>query len=79
MNQGLLVRLFFILLVKQPHSNLDKNQGTVHDVYDQLGMLKSISKKAIRINNAEEALEKLIDAVEIALTPPMGPVQLRYQ
>ncbi len=26
--------------------NLDKNQGTVHDVYDQLGMLKSISKKA---------------------------------
>ena len=57
-------------------SNLDKNQGTVHDVYDQLGMLKSISKKAIRINNAEEALEKLIDAVKIALTPPMGPVSI---
>ena len=57
-------------------SNLDKNQGTVHDVYDQLGMLKSISKKAIRINNAEEALEKLIDAVKIALTPPMGPISI---
>ncbi|MDB9869479.1 thiamine pyrophosphate-binding protein [Alphaproteobacteria bacterium] len=56
--------------------NLDKNQGTVHDVYDQLGMLKSISKKAIRINNAQEALEKLINAVEIALTPPMGPVSI---
>ena len=57
-------------------TNLDKNQGTVHDVYDQLGMLKSISKKAIRINNAQEALEKLINAVEIALTPPMGPVSI---
>ena len=57
-------------------ANLDKNQGTVHDVYDQLGMLKSISKKAIRINNAQEVLEKLINAVEIALTPQMGPVSI---
>ena len=57
-------------------SNLDKNQGTVHDVPNQLGMLQSISKKAIRINNAEEALTKLKDAVEIALTAPMGPVSV---
>ncbi|MDC1133346.1 thiamine pyrophosphate-binding protein [Alphaproteobacteria bacterium] len=57
-------------------SNLDKNQGTVHDVPNQLGMLQSISKKAIRINNAEEALTKLKDSVEIALTAPMGPVSV---
>ncbi|MDA9170500.1 thiamine pyrophosphate-binding protein [Alphaproteobacteria bacterium] len=57
-------------------SNLDKNQGTVHDVPNQLGMLQSISKKAIRINNAEEALTRLKDSVEIALTAPMGPVSV---
>ena len=57
-------------------SNLDKNQGTVHDVPNQLGMLQSISKKAIRINNAEEAFTKLKDSVEIALTAPMGPVSV---
>lgn len=57
-------------------SNLDKNQGTVHDVPNQLGMLQSISKKAIRINNAEEALTILKDSVEIALTAPMGPVSI---
>ena len=57
-------------------SNLDKNQGTVHDVPNQLGMLQSISKKAIRINNAEEVLTKLKVSVEIALTAPMGPVSV---
>ena len=56
--------------------NLDKNQGTVHDVPNQLGMLKSISKEAIRISHADDALAQLIDATTIALTPPMGPVSV---
>ena len=56
--------------------NLDKNQGTVHDVPDKLGMLKSISKKAIRISHADDALAQLIEATTIALTPPIGPVSV---
>jgi len=56
--------------------NLDKNQGTVHDVSNQLGMLKSISKAAIRIDDAENVLSKLLDAVKISLTPPKGPVSI---
>ena len=56
--------------------NLDKNQGTVHDVPDQFGMLKSISKKAIRISNTEDVVTELMDAVTVALTPPMGPVSI---
>ena len=56
--------------------NIDKNQGTVHDVSDQLGMLSSISKAALRIDNPENVLEKLLDAVKIALTPPTGPVSI---
>ncbi len=31
--------------------NIDKNQGTVHDVPNQLDMLSSISKAAIRIDD----------------------------
>ena len=56
--------------------NLDKNQGTVHDVSDQLGMLKSISKEAIRIDNVDNVLSNLLEAVKIALTPPTGPVSI---
>ena len=56
--------------------NIDKNQGTVHDVSDQLGMLSSISKAALRIDNPENVIEKLLDAVKIALTPPTGPVSI---
>ena len=56
--------------------NIDKNQGTVHDVSDQLGMLSSISKTALRIDKPEDVLEKLLDAVKIALTPPTGPVSI---
>ena len=56
--------------------NIDKNQGTVHDVSDQLGMLSSISKAALRIDKPENVLEKLLDAVKIALTPPTGPVSI---
>ena len=61
---------------KTATENLDKNQGTVHDVPDQLGMLKSISKKAIRISHADDALAQLIEATTVALTPPMGPVSV---
>ena len=43
---------------------------------DQLGMLSSISKAALRIDNPENVLEKLLDAVKIALTPPTGPVSI---
>ena len=56
--------------------NIDKNQGTVHDVSDQLGMLSSISKASLRIDNPENVIEKLLDAVKIALTPPTGPVSI---
>jgi len=56
--------------------NLDKGQGTVHDVPDQLGMLKSVSKSAYRVRSAETALGTLIQAATDALTPPKGPVSV---
>jgi acetolactate synthase-1/2/3 large subunit len=56
--------------------NIDKGQGTVHDVPDQLGMLRSVSKAAYRVRTPETALGTLIQAATEALTPPMGPVSV---
>jgi acetolactate synthase-1/2/3 large subunit len=39
-------------------------------------MLKSISKKAIRISKPEDVITKLMEATTAALTPPMGPVSV---
>ncbi len=57
-------------------ANLDREQGTVHDVADQLGMLRSVSKAAYRVRSAESALGTLTRAAAEALTPPMGPVSV---
>jgi len=56
--------------------NIDKAQGTVHDVADQLGMLRSVSKAAYRVRSPETALGTLVQAATEALTPPTGPVSV---
>ena len=56
--------------------NMDLGQGTVHDVPDQLGMLRSVSKSAYRVRSAVSALGTLVKAASEAMTPPMGPVSV---
>ncbi len=56
--------------------NLDKQQGTVHDVPNQLEMMKSVSKNAYRISSSENVLGVLEKALEDAITPPTGPVSI---
>lgn len=56
--------------------NLDRGHGTVHDVPDQLGMLRSVSKAAYRARAAGEVFGLLQRAAAEALSPPMGPVSL---
>lgn len=56
--------------------NMDMGQGAVHDVPDQIGMLKSISKTAFRVRSAASALGTLVKAATEAMTPPMGPVSV---
>jgi len=57
-------------------ADLDRAHGAVHDVPDQLGMLKSVSKRAYRIAAPETAFGILLKAAAEALTPPMGPVSI---
>ncbi len=55
---------------------IDRGLGPVHDVPDQLGMLRSVSKAAYRVHSAESVLGLLLHAAADALTPPMGPVSV---
>ena len=57
-------------------AHVDRGRGTVHDVPDQLAMLRSVSKAAYRVESAEAALGTLMRAAAEALTPPTGPVSL---
>ncbi|HVY17572.1 MAG TPA: thiamine pyrophosphate-binding protein [Rhodopila sp.] len=54
----------------------DRGLGTVHDPYDQLGMMASVCKSAYRIRSAQNALGVLTQAAVDALSAPMGPVSV---
>lgn len=53
-----------------------RDVGTVHEIPDQIGMLRSVSKAAFRVSTPSEALGVLTKAATTALTAPMGPVSL---
>jgi acetolactate synthase I/II/III large subunit len=55
---------------------VDRGVGTVHDVQDQLGMLRAVGKAAFRVRSAQTALGVLTQAAITALTPPRGPVSV---
>ena len=57
-------------------TNVDRGRGTVHDVPDQLGMLKSVSKAAYRVRSPESIIGVLAQAAVEALTAPTGPVSV---
>jgi acetolactate synthase-1/2/3 large subunit len=50
--------------------------ASVHDVPDQFGMLKSVSKAAYTLRTPASALGILMHAAAEALTPPLGPVSV---
>lgn len=57
-------------------AHLNRGQGGVHDVPDQLGMLRSVSKTAYRIHSVQEALGVLKRAIFDARSAPTGPVSI---
>jgi len=61
---------------QSPYTAIGRGQGGVHDVPDQLGMLKSVSKTALRINSPKEALGVLMQAAVTALSGRPGPVSI---
>lgn len=59
-----------------PSKHAGRSAGAVHQIPDQLGLLRSVSKAAFRVNTAQEAFGVLARAVAEALTAPCGPVSI---
>ena len=55
---------------------IERGMGSVHDVPDQLAMLRSVGKNAYRVRSAQEAFGVLTRTAIDALTPPLGPVSV---
>lgn len=55
---------------------LDQGKSYIHEAHDQPGMLSAISKAFFRIEAPEYVADVMKQAIEIALTPPMGPVSI---
>src|SRR4029079_3658734 len=55
---------------------LDQNLSYIHEAPEQLAMLTSVSKAAVRARSALTALSAVELAVQTALTAPTGPVSV---
>lgn len=56
--------------------HLDRGRGCLHEARDQLGMLASVGKGALRAASPEGVPGALREAAERALAPPAGPVSV---
>lgn len=61
---------------QSPYTGIGRGHGGVHDVPDQLGMLKAVGKAAFRINSPKEALGVLTQAAVTALAARQGVVSV---
>ena len=57
-------------------AHLDRQKGFIHEAPDQIGMLGAAGKGAFRVWSADTMLGTLREAVNLAFTPPMGPVSV---
>ena len=55
---------------------LDRDMGCVHDIPDQLGLMRSAGKAAYRIRTPSDAFAVLRQAVAAAVSFPRGPVTI---
>lgn len=59
-----------------PSFAIDRGHGHLHEIHDQLGLLRHITKKAERIRSPQEASDRVAWAIREATTGRPGPVAL---
>ena len=66
-----------IALVGQiPSFAIDQGHGHLHEIHDQIGLLRHIVKQGERIRSPQEASERVAQAVAVAVSGRPGPVAL---
>ncbi len=64
------------LIGQIPHADIDKGHGHLHEIHDQLGMMRHITKWAERIRSPQEAPQVVSQAIWQATTGRPRPVAL---
>jgi len=59
-----------------PQFAIDQGHGHLHEIRDQLGLLRHLTKHAARIKGAAEAPERVAEAIRAALSNRQQPVAL---
>ncbi|HET6237076.1 MAG TPA: thiamine pyrophosphate-dependent enzyme [Acetobacteraceae bacterium] len=59
-----------------PSFAIDRGHGHLHELFDQLGLVRHFTRHAARINAAQEAPALIDAALRVACTAPQGPVAL---
>ncbi len=59
-----------------PSFAIDRGHGHLHEIRDQVGLLRHIVKQAERIRSPQEASARLAQAIAVATSGPAGPVAL---
>jgi acetolactate synthase-1/2/3 large subunit len=59
-----------------PSFAIDHGHGHLHEIHDQIGLLRHITKQAARIRSPQEASARVAQAIAAATTGRTGPVAL---
>ena len=59
-----------------PSFAIDQGHGHLHEIHDQIGLLRHIVKHAERIRSPQEASERVAEAIRLATSGRSGPVGL---
>ncbi len=59
-----------------PSFAIDRGHGHLHEIHDQIGLLRHITKQGERIRSPQEASERVARAIAVATSGRTGPVAL---
>jgi acetolactate synthase I/II/III large subunit len=59
-----------------PSFAIDRGHGHLHEIHDQIGLLRHITKQADRIRSPQEASDRVAQAIAAATSGRTGPVAL---
>jgi acetolactate synthase I/II/III large subunit len=59
-----------------PSFAIDQGHGHLHEIHDQIGLLRHIVKQGERIRSPQEASERVAQAIAVAMSGRTGPVAL---
>src|SRR5687768_3933292 len=67
-----------VVASNNPRAVVDGMRGSLHDLKDQLGVLRAVTKSAVRVNAARDAVAAISGAFSIVMTDRPLPVAIEF-